>query len=44
MHQPQQHHWKTVRRILRYLSTTVHYGLCLRRCSQLKLQPFVDAD
>jgi len=27
MHQPQQHHWKAVKRILRYLASTIHYGL-----------------
>jgi len=44
MHNPQHHHWKTVKRILRYLAGTSTHGLQLRHSSHLSLNAFADAD
>ena len=44
MQNPLESHWKSVKRILRYLSGTLDYGLHLRRSSQLKLVGFAAAD
>ncbi|XP_020211192.1 uncharacterized protein LOC109796007 [Cajanus cajan] len=44
MHNPQEHHWKAVKRILRYLQGTVHYGLHLKKSSQLNLTAYSDSD
>ncbi|WJZ89636.1 hypothetical protein VitviT2T_008841 [Vitis vinifera] len=44
MQNPLEPHWKAVKRILRYLSGTLDYGLHLRRSSQLNLVGFCDAD
>nr|CAN75996.1 hypothetical protein VITISV_022989 [Vitis vinifera] len=44
MQNPLESHWKAVKRILRYLSGTLDYGLHLRRSSQLNLVGFCDAD
>ena len=42
MQNPLESHWKAVKRILRYLSGTLDYGLHLRRSSQLNLVGFCD--
>ena len=44
MQNPLESHWKAVKRILRYLSGTLDYGLHLRRSSQLNLVGFCDVD
>ncbi|XP_024021324.1 uncharacterized protein LOC112091562 [Morus notabilis] len=46
MQTPLEAHWKTVKRILRYLACTVDYGLHLRQCStdNLDLVAFCDVD
>jgi len=37
MHQSQEHHWKVMKRILRHLSTILHHGIFLHKCSNLQL-------
>nr|KYP46801.1 Copia protein [Cajanus cajan] len=44
MHQPQEHHWKALKRILRYLQGTIDYGLHFKRPTHLTLQAFSDSD
>lgn len=44
MHSPTHAHLKYVRRILRYLKGTIHYGLNLRSDTTLALSAFSDAD
>lgn len=44
MHSPSEDHWSAVKRILRYLKHTIHYGLDLSRNSPMHLQAFSDAD
>lgn len=44
MHDPSQHHWKAVKRVLRYLKGTINLGLCLRRSIEFHLVMYTDAD
>jgi len=44
MHQSQEHHWKAVKRILRYLAETPYYGLLLKSFSNSTILGFSDAD
>jgi hypothetical protein len=44
MHQPRLFHWQGVKRLLRYLKQTLHYGLHIHKSSNLHLQAFSDAD
>nr|KYP44096.1 hypothetical protein KK1_034411 [Cajanus cajan] len=44
MHCPQEHHWKAVKRILRYLQGTIHHGLLIQKNKQLNLAGFCDSD
>ena len=44
MHRPLLSHWQAVKRILRYLQGTIHYGLLLQPSSSLELYAFCDAD
>jgi histone deacetylase 1/2 len=44
MHDPREHHWKAVKRILRYLHGTVTHGLCIRPSNSTQLLGFCDAD
>nr|KYP31486.1 hypothetical protein KK1_048166 [Cajanus cajan] len=44
MHQPQEHHWKALKRILRYLQGIIDYGLHFKRPTHLTLQAFSDSD
>ena len=44
MQNPLESYWKAVKRILRYLSGTLGYGLHLRRSENLDLVGFCDAD
>ncbi|KAM6545684.1 hypothetical protein CsatB_026420 [Cannabis sativa] len=44
MHCPLESHWKTVKRILRYLKGTLDYGLDMSRPTSLDLVGFCDAD
>ena len=42
MHAPTQTHWTTVKRLLRYLKHTIHFGLTFRRKQHLHLQAYSD--
>ncbi|XP_042982037.1 uncharacterized protein LOC122311522 isoform X1 [Carya illinoinensis] len=44
MHAPKLPHWQAVKRILRYLKQTAHYGLHIQPSSTYTLQAFSDAD
>ncbi|GKV19636.1 hypothetical protein SLEP1_g29867 [Rubroshorea leprosula] len=44
MHSPTVYHFQAVKRILRYLKGTLHYGLQLRRIKTISLHLFTDAD
>lgn len=44
MHQPRESHWKSVKRILRYLRRTLQYGLVVRNSTNLSLTSFCDAN
>lgn len=44
MQNPQESHWLAVKRILRYLHGTLHFGLHLTRSSSLDLVGYCDAD
>lgn len=43
MHKPSDHHFKAVKRILRYLQGTLDYGVSFSRSSKLLLEGFYDA-
>ncbi|GJX23305.1 putative RNA-directed DNA polymerase [Tanacetum coccineum] len=42
MHAPIENHWSAVKRILRYLYSTVEHGMLIRRSSGSTLQAFTD--
>ncbi|KAM6587036.1 hypothetical protein CsatA_009641 [Cannabis sativa] len=44
MHAPLESHWKTVKRILRYLKGTLDYGIDMSHSTSLDLVGFCDAD
>jgi histone deacetylase 1/2 len=44
LHAPRSTHWSTVKRILRYVSSTVSHGLHIRSSSSSLLSAFFDAD
>ena len=44
MHAPLECHWKAVKRILRYLSGSLHYGLKFHQTSDWRLYAFCDSD
>ncbi|KAJ9566234.1 hypothetical protein OSB04_002200 [Centaurea solstitialis] len=44
MHAPSQKHWQALKRVLRYLKGTIHFGLFLKRNSPLHLTAFSDSD
>jgi hypothetical protein len=44
MHRPTSHHLQAIKRILRYLKSTISYGKLLRRSSSTTLQAFSNAD
>jgi len=44
MHDPQEHHWKAVKRILRYLVGTCSHGLLIQRSPSRDIRAFSDAD
>jgi len=43
-HNPQDHHWKAVKRILRYLAGTTNHGLLIKRNSHSSILDFADDD
>ena len=44
MQQPLLPHWQSVKRLLRYLKNTIHFGLQISRNSSPSIQAFFDAD
>ncbi|KAK2993889.1 hypothetical protein RJ640_025046 [Escallonia rubra] len=44
MQAPTSEHWSAVKRILRYLKDTIHFGLCLAKSSNLSLSAYSDTD
>lgn len=44
MHKPTHLHWQSIKRLLRYLKQTIHFGLHIRPSSTTVLQAFTDAD
>ncbi|MED6204122.1 hypothetical protein PIB30_116775 [Stylosanthes scabra] len=44
MHQPQQQHWKALKRILRYLSGKARHGILFTKSTDFHLLAFSDAD
>ncbi|XP_068476786.1 uncharacterized mitochondrial protein AtMg00810-like [Phaseolus vulgaris] len=44
MHSPQEHHWKAVKRILRYLNGTLDHGLLIKHNTNNTIQGFCDSD
>ncbi|CAL1405424.1 unnamed protein product [Linum trigynum] len=45
MHAPMAHHWQCVKRLLRYVSDTLSYGISIRHtASPLALTAFADSD
>jgi hypothetical protein len=44
MHAPRDVHWSAVKRILRYLKSTIDYGLLIKKCSSQQLFAYSDAD
>lgn len=44
IHTPRQSHWQALKRLLRYLKGTIHFGLFLNRQSPLTLSTFSDSD
>ncbi|KAK2985281.1 hypothetical protein RJ640_009794 [Escallonia rubra] len=44
MHSPTCEHWSAVKRILRYLKDTLHFGLCLSKPPDLSLSAYSDTD
>ena len=44
MHEPRDVHWIAVKRILRYLKSTVDYGLLIKKCSSSQIYAYSDAN
>lgn len=44
MHRPTTEHWNAVKRLLRYLCGTIHYGIMLHRHSPSDIHAYSDAD
>ena len=44
MHCPNSLHWQSVKRLLRYLKHTIHFGLQIHKSSNFSLQAFTNAD
>jgi len=44
MHAPSENHWSAVKRILRYLKGTSHFGLFIRHDSKSTLHAFTDVN
>lgn len=44
MHKPTEKHLQSLKRVLRYLKQTIHYGLFLKRGQPITLSAFSDSD
>lgn len=44
MHRPTDLHWKTVKRVLRYLAGTTNYGIFLSSTTPLTVHAYSDED
>jgi len=44
MHNPQEHHWKAVKCILRYLASTSSHGLFIQHSPTIDVRAFNDVD
>ena len=44
MQSPEEAHWNALKRLLRYLHGTMHFGLQIHRHSPLSIHSFTDAD
>lgn len=44
MHKPTEKHLQSLKRVLRYLKQTIHYGLFLKRVQPITLSAFSDSD
>lgn len=44
MHRPTVNHFQALKRVLRYLKNTVHFGLFLKKHQPFSLSAFADAD
>ncbi|GJY38368.1 retrovirus-related pol polyprotein from transposon TNT 1-94, partial [Tanacetum coccineum] len=44
MHDPSDTHWQALKRLLRYLKRTIHFGLFFKRNQPLSLSAFSDSD
>lgn len=44
MHKPNKTHWIALKRVLRYLKGTIHYGLFLKKPTSLQLQSYCDSN
>jgi len=44
MHQPTDEHWTVVKRILRYLKFSIHFGLLIKPSTSTQLSIYSDAD
>ena len=44
MHSPSELHWTALKRVLRYLKSTIYHGLFLHKGCPLQLQAFSDSD
>ena len=44
MHKPTEHNWTAVKRILRYLKFSIHFGLLIRPTKSTQLSIYSDAD
>jgi Reverse transcriptase (RNA-dependent DNA polymerase) len=44
MHSPSEEHWTAVKRVLRYIAGTLHYGLQFYRSSSSQIHAFSDSD
>jgi hypothetical protein len=44
MHAPSEHHFQAVKRILRYIKGTLHFGLKITPSTTFNISAFSDAD
>lgn len=44
MAKPHEAHWTEVKKIFRYLSATIDYGISILNNSNIKINAFIDSD